>query len=84
VQAPNANAYAERWVRTLRGDCLDRCLILSGRHLDHLLRASTASITTGIGRTAPSACTRLTPAVRSLQREPVPTSQSGGAISSAA
>ncbi len=38
VQAPNANAYAERWVRTLRGDCLDRCLILSGRHLDHLLR----------------------------------------------
>src|SRR6266540_1659971 len=38
VQAPNANAYAERWVRTLRSDCLDRCLILSGRHLDHLLR----------------------------------------------
>jgi AcrR family transcriptional regulator len=23
VQAPNANAYAERWVRTLRADCLD-------------------------------------------------------------
>src|SRR5437660_1436785 len=38
VQAPNANAHAERWVRTLRSDCLDRCLILSGRHLDHLLR----------------------------------------------
>jgi putative transposase len=38
VQAPNANACAERWVRTLRNDCLDRCLILSGRHLDHLLR----------------------------------------------
>jgi putative transposase len=27
VQAPNANAYAERWVRTLRTDCLDRILI---------------------------------------------------------
>jgi putative transposase len=38
VQAPNANACAERLVRTLRSDCLDRCLILSGRHLDHLLR----------------------------------------------
>jgi putative transposase len=37
-QAPNANAHAERWVRTLRTDCLDRSLILSGRHLDHLLR----------------------------------------------
>jgi putative transposase len=31
VQAPNANAYAERWVRTLRADCLDRILILGRR-----------------------------------------------------
>jgi transposase InsO family protein len=38
VQAPNANAYAERWVRTLRGDCLDRILILGRRHLEHVLR----------------------------------------------
>jgi putative transposase len=38
VQAPNANAYAERWIRTLRADCLDRILILSRRHLEHVLR----------------------------------------------
>jgi putative transposase len=37
-QAPNANAYAERWIRTLRADCLDRILILGRRHLEHVLR----------------------------------------------
>jgi hypothetical protein len=38
VQAPNANAYTERWVRTLRADRLDRILILGRRHLEHVLR----------------------------------------------
>jgi transposase InsO family protein len=38
VQAPNANAHAERWVRTLRIDCLDRILILGRSHLEHVLR----------------------------------------------
>jgi transposase InsO family protein len=38
IQAPNANAYAERWVRTLRADCLDRILILGCRHLEQVLR----------------------------------------------
>jgi putative transposase len=38
VQAPNANASAERWVRTVRSDCLDRILILGRRHLEHVLR----------------------------------------------
>jgi putative transposase len=36
VQAPNANAYAERFVRSIREECLDR-LILFGRR--RLLRA---------------------------------------------
>jgi putative transposase len=39
IQAPNANAHAERWVRTLRADCLDRILILGRRHLEHVLRS---------------------------------------------
>jgi putative transposase len=38
VQAPNANPYAERWVRTVRVDCLDRILVLGRRHLEHVLR----------------------------------------------
>ena len=38
VQAPNANAFAERWVRTLRTDCLDRILVVGRRHLEHVLR----------------------------------------------
>src|SRR5439155_16126333 len=38
VRAPNANAYAERWVRTVRADCLDRILILGRRHLERVVR----------------------------------------------
>jgi putative transposase len=51
VQAPNANAYAERWVRTLRADCLDPILIL-GRPISSTCSASTARTTTSTGRTA--------------------------------
>jgi transposase InsO family protein len=35
--APNANAYAERWVRTVREECLDQLIILNGRHLRRTL-----------------------------------------------
>jgi putative transposase len=37
VQAPNANAYAERWVRTVRSECLDWMLIWGRRHLERVL-----------------------------------------------
>jgi putative transposase len=38
VHAPKANAYAERWVRTVRADCLDWLLIVGRRHLEQTLR----------------------------------------------
>ena len=38
VQAPKANAIAERFVRTVRSECLDWILILNRRHLEHVLR----------------------------------------------
>jgi putative transposase len=37
IRAPKANAYAERWVRTVRGEVLDWTLILGRRHLDRVL-----------------------------------------------
>jgi putative transposase len=36
-RAPNANAYAERWVRTLRVECLDRLIVLNQSHLRRIL-----------------------------------------------
>ena len=37
VRSPRANAFAERWVRTVRQDCLDHLLVLSQRHLELIL-----------------------------------------------
>jgi hypothetical protein len=38
VRAPRANAHAERWVGTVRRECLDWLLIVSRRHLARVLR----------------------------------------------
>jgi putative transposase len=38
VRTPVANAYAERWVGTVRRECLDRILILGSGYLSRVLR----------------------------------------------
>ena len=38
VRAPQANTYAERWVRTVRAECLDWLLIVGRGHLEQVLR----------------------------------------------
>ena len=38
VQAPNANAYAERFVRSIREECLDHLIPFGERRLLHMLK----------------------------------------------
>jgi putative transposase len=42
IRAPQANPYAQRFVRTVRAECLDWLLILGHRHLERVLRIYTA------------------------------------------
>jgi putative transposase len=37
-RAPNANAYAERWIRSAREECLDKLLIINQAHLRRVMR----------------------------------------------
>jgi transposase len=38
VRAPNANSYAERWIRSVRHECLDKLLIFNEGHLRRVMR----------------------------------------------
>jgi len=60
IRSPKANAYAERWVRTVRTEILDRTLMLSRRHLDRVLSRYTSHYNShrphrGIGLAPPQA-----------------------------
>jgi putative transposase len=66
VQAPNADAHAERWVRTVRTECLDWLLIVGRGHLEQVLRVYGAHYDThrphralGLEPPAPSAALRV-------------------------
>ena len=38
VRAPNANAFAERSIRSVREECLDKVLIINQAHLQRVMR----------------------------------------------
>jgi putative transposase len=64
IRAPNA--FAERWVRTVRSDCLDRILILGRRHLEAVLRAYTDHYNAHRPHRAPSNSLHQTAATRPM------------------
>jgi transposase InsO family protein len=41
VRAPRARAHAERWVGSVRRECLDRIFIVGRRHLQHVVATYT-------------------------------------------
>ena len=73
VRAPRANAFAERWVRTARKECLDHLLILGRRHLERTLREfeghyNAARPHRGLRLSSPSAPTISPPSVGAVRR----------------
>lgn len=40
--APNLNAFAERWVQSIKSECLDHFMVFGEDHLRHLVHEYTA------------------------------------------
>ena len=38
IRSPKANAFAERFVKTVRHECLDHVLVFGGHHLERILK----------------------------------------------
>jgi hypothetical protein len=47
IRAQGANAFAERWVRSARAECLDWTLMYGRRHLERVLRTYTVHYNAG-------------------------------------
>jgi putative transposase len=57
VQAPNAKTYAERWIRTVRAECLD-WLLMSAAATSSRCCGSTSSTRTPIAHIGRAGCSR--------------------------
>src|SRR6266516_2682286 len=83
IRAPQANAYAERFVHTVRAECLDWLLIFGLRHLERVLRVYTTHYNSerphrGLALQPPDAARTATGSRRrSVSRAPRPRTRTG-------
>ena len=78
VKSPKANAIAERWVRTIRNECLDHRLIMTHQHLQRTVAEFIAYYNRwrphrSVGQIAPCPCEKDLPTkpARPLVANPV-------------
>ena len=78
IRAPRANAFAERWVRTVREECLDHLLVFGRRHLHTILEEYVAHYNAerphrSLGRVPPDAPheARASPVLSDVRRREV-------------
>ena len=78
VQAPRANAIAERWMGTVHRELLDRVLIINRRHLETVLAEYVAHFNDHRPQpnTEPRSTTQATPTARVVTTASPPTSRS--------